>query len=447
MNMNIIYIIISTTAFFLAPKTYSLLFNNLILFGFLLQTIIFIIRRSSSNFINFYTLFFISYFFANFFYSSVLYSIDTEFFPVFRKPFNHDVINKATALAWVASSCFIFGASLVKKPITSNKNKKYLIYNHLNVTVVSFFMLLAFIMTVGRDFLSGNFVAHSITSQYMLPVMMYLFTLASIIFFRDNNYQSHKVIFYTAILLYLFLFLSIGDRGPALSLIIIIFALYSHYIKKIKPIIFLPLGFIGMFIMSLIGMGRTSEVPVGNQNILSRGFDGFEFNLDSLYYMTHDLAGISWNLYVGVDFVRVNGINWGSTFIGYILAVVPFLAGLVESAFSVKLQSSAEIFTTIGLGENATWGLGTNLIAGVYISFGLIGCIFLFFCFGVIVEKIRLTLYSKNSMSFNIIYFTLVGMAVYYPRTDLLTALKPIVWTYFIYILLRNVGLLRVRLR
>lgn len=446
-NINFFYLLFSIAAFFYAPKSYSLLFNILMTCAFLLQTVVFIYRRSNKNYINFYTLFFLSYFFVNFFYASVLYPINEEFLPVFRRPFNHDIINKSTALAWVVSSSFILGASLVKQSKFLSNKQVLPVFNHMAVTVSGCFMFLIFITLVGKDFLNGNFNGQSPLSQYVLPLTVCLFVLAAIIFFRDYKYQTKKYIFYIALLVYLFIFLSIGDRGPALTLITVIIALYTFYIKKVRLILLLPLGFLGVFLMSLIGDGRTSEVVVGNQNIISRGLEDFEFNIENLYLMTHDLSGISWNLYIGVDYVQTNGINWGSTLFGYLLAIIPFLAGMVESAFDIKLQSSAEIFTRIGLGENATWGLGTNLVASVYISFGLAGCALLFFILGMLVEKIHLKTYYNNTVLANIIYFSLIGLAVYYPRTDLLTPLKPIVWTYVIYIILRNTGLLKARFR
>jgi len=238
-------------------------------------------------------------------------------------------------------------------------------------------------------------------------------------------------------ILYISLFLSVGDRGPALSMLLIIFSLYSIYIKKIQIYKIIPIGIVGIFLMRLIGEGRVSGVDGVDGNIITRGFDSIEYSIDGYYNMTLDFVINCWTLYIGVEYVDINGMDW-LTFLKRLLGVVPFLQGLVESTGLVELTSPSEIFTQIGLGDNPTWGLGTNLISSVYIAYGLFGCVILFIMLGFIVENFRISLYRKNNIFSHIIYFTLLGYAVYYPRTDFLMPLKFIVWTIVIYIILVN---------
>lgn len=443
MNINFFYIILSIILYIIAPTNYNFYYILLVSLLFVLQVCNFSIPRGQGNYINFYNLFFVSYFFINFFYPLVIYPVDPEYFTIFSREFNHDLINKATALAQMSACSLILGASIVKdkSPILfKDTNKIY--FDHLPVTILSIILFFLFIITVGGDFLRGNFTAQSTVSAYILPLVICSYTLATIIFFRDYKYQRNKLIFSVAIILYILLFLSIGDRGPALSLVLVIFALYSHYVKKIKLIITLPLALFGFFIMKIVGAGRTSSVLADDKNIISRGLESIDLSVDGYYAMTIDFVINAWTLYVGVEYANINGLNWGETFLKTILGVIPFLQSLVESTGLITLTSAAQIFTYIGLGNDATWGLGTNLISSIYISFGSLGCIVLFFLLGMIVEKNRNSIYISNSMISNIIYFTLVSFAVYYPRTDLMMPLKFIVWTYIIYLLLRNFKLL-----
>lgn len=436
---------LSLVLFIFAPESYSWVFNILVTFCFLLQVMPFVVKKSRNNYINFYSLFFFSYFFVNFFYPVVLYPIDPEYFSIFKRSFNHNVINESTALAWVAASCLMLGASVVRPTRLLDGLHRPATMNHSAVTILACVLFFIFVATVGRDFLSGNFNAQSSLSLYILPLVSSCFMLATVIIFRDFEYQKFKLLYYVSIFGFLALFLSIGDRGPALSLIVVIFALYSHNVKNIGLVVLGPLAFLGMLLMSVIGGGRSTEVIQSNENIIFRGLGDFEFSIDGYYNMTLDFVVNAWTLYTGVEYAQVNGLNWGSTFLKPLLGVIPFLQSLVESTFSLKLPSSAVIFTTIGLGEGATWGLGTNLVASVYISFGVFGCIVLFSCFGFIVEKARINMIYKNTIWSNILYFALVGMAIYYPRTDLLTPLKSIFWTYIIYILLRCFGVLKLK--
>lgn len=446
MVINIFIFIFSLIIFLFSPVEYNFYFILLVSVVFLFQVFNFSFSVSKLNYINFYNLFFLSYFFINFFYPLVLYPIDPEYFSIFSKKFNHDFICRATAIAQVVSSSLILGASLGYRKINKDKISDRLTYlNHLPITYTSFFLFFCFILTVGKDFLSGNFTAQSSLSLYILPLVSCSYTLATIIFFRDYKYQTRKNIFYISIILYIFLFLSVGDRGPALSTILIIFGLYSSYINKIKLFQIIPISIFGIFLMRLVGEGRVSGEISDEGNIISRGLESIEFNVDGYYNMTLDFVINSWTLYIGVEYSDINGIDWGSTFLKPLLGVFPFLQGLVESTGLVRLTSPSEIFTNIGLGNDPTWGLGTNLISSVYIAYGLIGCIILFFTLGFIVEKFRVNSYIKGNIFSHIVYFSLLGYAVYYPRTDFLMPLKFIVWTCVIYIILTNFKLLKAK--
>ena len=444
MLINSLFILVGSVFLYVfAPTGYSYPFIFLISFLFFIQVASFNYYLGKGGCVNFYSLFFLSFLLINFFYPLFLYPIHPEYFSIFSKKFNHDVICRATALAQVVSSSLILGASILyRKKSTNFINIGSGYFSHLPVTILSIFLLFCFIGTVGSNFLKGDFTAQSTLSLYILPLVICSYTLATLIFFRDYNYQKNKKIYYFSMLLYVLLFLSVGDRGPALSMLIIVSGLYSIYIKKIKIYKIIPLGIVGILLMRLIGEGRVSGTSGAEGNIISRGLESLEFNIDGYYNMTLDFVINSWTLYVGLDYVDVNGIDWGSTFLKPLLGVVPFLQGLVESTGLIELTSPSEIFTQIGLGNDPTWGLGTNLISSVYIAYGLFGCVILFIILGYIVEKFRIGVYKKNNIVNHIVYFTLLGYAVYYPRTDFLMPLKFIVWTLVIYVLLVNFKLL-----
>lgn len=444
MNIHLFFFLLSINLYFFAPIQYSQTYISIVTILFITQSFYFVKKVSKGNYLNFYTLFFISYYFINYFYPSVLYPIDPEYFPFFRNAFDYDIINRATALAYVASTSLIYGSSLVRFKKNKRVIKSKFIFNHLPVTILSSLLFIAFLVTVGRDFLSGNFVAQSSLSLFILPITTASFTLSSIIFFRDYRYQNHRMLFYSSILAYILLFLAIGDRGPALSLILVLAALYAYYVKPVKPILFVPSILLGILTMSIIGSGRTSSnASYSEPNIISRGLENTDFSLEGFYDMTVDLVINVWTLYLGYGYTADNGINWGETWLKHILGVIPFAQRFVESAFGIKLVSSADIFTREALGPFSTWGLGTNLVSSVYIAFGFVGCILGFLTLGFSIELARSKLNYRNSVWLNICYFTLVSISIYYSRAEFLTPLKMIAWTYFIYLFLRTLKILR----
>ncbi|MDZ7775704.1 MAG: O-antigen polysaccharide polymerase Wzy [Bacteroidales bacterium] len=271
--------------------------------------------------------------------------------------------------------------------------------------------------------------------------------LAPIIFFRDFDYQQSKGLFYMIALAYILLFLFIGDRGPALFLIVILTGLsYAFlYIRKIPIKYLLVFGIVGIILMHLIGMGRTTDIRDARENIITRGIEKTRTTDQSQFYyaITKSMVANNRNLYVGLEYVDKNGINWGETYLPSIVGVIPFAQSIVEYLLEKNFESSADFFTTLTLGEQRSTGLGTNLVADVYITFGLIGVIALFLLFGWIVELFRKRTIIINDIYSNIVYFTLLSFSVAYTRIGLFSPLKFIIWTFVIYYLLKQFNLLK----
>lgn len=449
--MHFLFLILSLLLFLFAPAKYNLLFCNVITIIFLIQTIPFIIKISKGNFVNFYTIFFFSYFFINFFYPTILYPINPEYFSVFRYFFNVDYINKGTALALLSSSSFILGVNSLKSSYIINSRQKTsnsFYYDHKATTLSTIVLFLLFVFTVGRNFLAGDFTGHSAISLYILQLLQSSFILSSVIFIKYFKYQKHRKLFYSTALAYIILFLSIGDRGPGMFLILIIISLYAFYIKKIKFKYLLPVAIVGVLLMHFIGLGRTTDYSSAEGNIIRRGMDKGESEtfIESMYNATESFVVNTRNLYVGIEYVDNNGLNWGETMYISFLAVIPFGQTLFSTITGVNPKGSASFFTELVFGEAPPYGLGTNLVADVYISFGLIGVVFLFILFGYFVEFFRNKTISNRSFFSVLTYFSLVYFSVSFPRNGLFMPLKFIIWTFVIYLLLRRFKLLKPKL-
>lgn len=447
MNKYLYSFIFSFFLYIIAPVNYSNLFCIVVTILYIFQTIFFVIEFSNKNYLNFYSIFFFSYFFVNFFYPAFIYPLDPEFFSIFRLHFNRDYINTGTALAQLASGCFVVGASFLNKYYAKN-NKVYnskLFLHHNTFLFLTIILFLIFFITVGNEFLSGNFIGYSTFSLYILQILICSFILCSIVFFKYYNNQKQKYYFYFISLFFILLFVSIGDRGPGLFLIVLIVTLYSTYVKIIKLKYIFVLLFIGLFSMHIIGLGRTTKIETIDTNIINRGIKSFDHKVKDnyLFHLTESFVVNTRNLYVGIEYVDKYGINYGSTMYMSFLATIPFLQSAFEKTTLIKLKNSATFFTELSFGRFPAYGLGTNLVADVYISFGTLGVILLFFIFGVHVEYFR----SKMSFSRNIypeiVYFCMVYFCLYYPRSGLFDTLKFLIWTCIIYTILNKFNLFK----
>lgn len=442
--------IISGLFFAYAPVKYSLLFCCSVTILFLAQTFYFFIKVSNKNYLNFYTIFFFSFFFINFFYPTVLYPIDPEFFSVFKLGFSETYINKGTALSQLASSSFVLGVFFFKSPKSTNRvvQQKVFYLSHHVSTILTLILFFLFVATVGNQFLSGDFTAHSSFSLYILQLLTSFFILSSILFLKYYKYQKYKNFYYLAVLLNIILFVSIGDRGPALYLIILIFSLYAFYIKKISLKSLLLAALFGIVLMHLVGVGRSAGSSNFEGNIISRGIEKShsEDKRRSFYSVTESFVVNARNLYVGLQYVDVYGINLGETFYISFLSVVPFFQSIFEKSTGITPKGSASFFTELAFGPSPPYGLGTNLVADIYISFGLLGVVILFFFLGLVVEYYRKKVTVGGDIYSNIVYFGMVYFSVYLPRSALLTPLKFIGWSCFLFFILTKIKLVKFKL-
>ena len=447
--LNSFIFIISISLYFFAPVKYNLLFCDGITILFLFHVIPFLIEKSNGNYVNFYTLFFVSFFFTNFFYPALLYPIDPQFFSIFSLPFNADYINKGIALAQLTASSIILGANVVKSKKQHNINislSKYFI-SHNGATITTILLFFFFIATVGKDFLTGDFTGQSTLSIYILQLVTCSFILSPILFYRNFDQQKGKVLFYLTAFVYVLLFLAIGDRGPALFLFILMMGLYSMNVKIIPLKYLILIGATGFILMHLIGIGRSKQSNVEG-NIIQRGieqtqsYSGFQ----PYFAITQSFVVNTRNLYVGMEYADKKGLNYGSTsVIVSVLSTIPFAQSAFEVITGHQLQTSSQFLTMLEFGKEPPYGLGTNLVADIYISFGLTGCVILFYFLGWFVEHYRNKLNLNNNMYSSIIYFTLLSFSVYYPRSGLFVPVKLILWTFFIYYMLKQFKILKIR--
>ena len=125
----------------------------------------------------------------------------------------------------------------------------------------------------------------------------------------------------------------------------------------------------------------------------------------------------------------------------HLFAAVPrlpvFMANLVFDSTPREL-SSGYIITIEALGPNPTWGLGTNLIADIYMNFGLFGVLIFMFLLGVIIRKLQISVQTKSNILNLVVYLFLLSFSLYMPRTTYFTPLRFVLWSIIIYLIVKG---------
>lgn len=448
MVVPLIFWVVSLFLYFFAPNAYSHQYCFLIFIVYLISSV-WIIRRTviNNNYFNFHVLFFISFFLVNFVYPVFLYPVSTTYFSVFKLPFDDNIITKATALALIGSSSYVLGVGFQFKGVFHSPVKLQKNLNALQF-IMSFFAYGVFVVLLyfaGATMLGGRFGSSESIPPGLLVIFQVGIGLSVILASNKKNkgtflnfIRNFSKPILILLLFYVFLFLYVGDRGPAIQIVLITLCSFSLFVRPIKMKTFIIMVLVGMLALSFIGAARSKNInssESGVGNFVSRGTENIQ--IVSFFDIGMDLIVCNRNLYVGYEYVNKHGINYGQNMFVYLFAPLPGMPSLITNVLfdtTSKEMTSAATFTKEA-GSSA--GVGTNMIADQYMEFGLIGVVFFMFLLGYIVMKVQIRTVNDHNYAFIIGYIFLVGFSVYLPRSTVFEPLRHVIWAISIFYLFK----------
>ena len=156
-----------------------------------------------------------------------------------------------------------------------------------------------------------------------------------------------------------------------------------------------------VLIASIIGLLVISTSAIIRQNTDMTFSEGLLILQDSksVFPPTKELSTSVNTLHIAMThYPEMEPYNLGSSFITSFLKIVPGLTGLVQFVLGEKIVGSDVIISDMYFGSRYHgWGLGSSIIADVYISFGTIGVIIVFFLFGRFIRWIEIKTYMVAS--------------------------------------------------
>ncbi|OXA92191.1 O-antigen polymerase [Flavobacterium hercynium] len=430
---NIIYRLLFTVLFIesillflLAPRYYHFEFNLFCLVQYLISSFLFLKAKNKKNYFDFDLIFMFSFFFVMFFYPVFMFQSDPLKYFAFKYEFNENVISRSTALSLLGIQAYFLG-SISFRDQTNIKAPKNKIYNSITrLSIVSAISFILFIVSGGYASLRGAYSgeqiqASGLASYFWAFSPAFLFCALALqfnnLYIKDQKkiirkYINKTLVLYTIIFIGLILFS--GSRTFPLQIILICCALFTMFYKQIGFISFAVLVFIGV-----IGMFAV--------NIMRGGGD-----LSGLADIVMDLIINNRNTYVAVNYVDVNGLTFGKSMLAVLLAPFPFAQSIIFSIFGINPwdASSASIITKISLGGESELGLGTNIIADLYMSFGMIGVMFFMFLLGRYIAKIKYL--AKSNIYYLISYTIMISYSVFLVRAEFFFFSRYLLWGLFI---------------
>lgn len=442
----VLFFLISLILYFCAPKEFSHSYNIFVLILYVLDfTFMFI--KEKAKVLSYTSLFFVVYFFVNFAYPVFIYPYDSTFILQFRYSFSPDYINVGSALSLTAYTAFICGYAYTKKKYRSNSpNIRYV--NDRNIVLftilsmgVLFYNLVLIVPQIGIGYADAT-VPFQSGSLFVMLESALAFLLcyknrfeirgnSSLFFLKLRTHMLMCSVFAGASLL-------LGSREYVLTLILLYVILYSYYVKPVNAVKMTLGFFVGIVAFYFVSQVRNSTKISSSKELFElKSWQNGQVN--GVWNLASDLIINNRNLYVGMQYVDdpKHGYTFGYNYIPNLLSPIPFLPSLFSkyilgtTVVDLTSQQMLTYYTRDDLGESSLdYELGTNCVVDVYMAFGLLGVVMLFYLLGTFVRKLEI------KMSYDIfsacIYFVLFTGIVFFCRSSFLGPIKNLVWAYWV---------------
>ena len=436
--------LLSVVLVIFSPKTYSYEFCFLIHNLFLITFGYNCFKNRKEGFLNFNLLFSVSFYCTSFIYPVFIYNTADRYISMFSFGFDENLITYSTAVAYMAY-CFL-QLGLNNKNIVVNDASQYVIENvriKKALSILSFLfsiIFLYFILNDGLKYFSDQFIRSTSSNdklmgyfvQFLSPIAYSIFILA---FFLKK--RSFTFIYSVSIVaLFALLILMTGSRTIPLSIISLALFLFNDKIGKLGFVRLALLGSSFVIIMLLAGSLRGNGDMISTTDISENASDVIKEN-DNVFLFAEELIICNRNLYFLIETTDNIGYTYGATLLGSFLSVVPFLSNIFLSVTGLPEAAINSAKYNTFLSDVTTKGLGTHAVADVYICWGILGVMIVFYLYGYIVTKLKSTPYKILS---SVAYYIIISNAIYACRATIFN-LSQILWTVFVvYLVLKLSG-------
>ena len=348
-----------------------------------------------------------------------LYVNTEEFDMLFYRGIDKTLVMKASLLAFVGMTSYMVGAARIERHIDVIRRKAVADRSHKVIPIGMLFALfiLYYAMFVYFDGLA-YFEAQYKEGVGAMAGNARIFQMISLMTVFSNiicaklllDYLQHGVfpkfgwiIFGVTAFIGLQVVM-VGNRTVFSYLLLPYFLCFFAYVKNMnlwKTTIVMVIGVIGMYAVQIIRQGGDTYST-------------------SLFRMLSDVIVPSQTFIASLEYVDKFGINFGQSFLPSFFGLVPGLATFIGDSARI---GSAEIFTSYLYDGTNDSGVGTTIIADIYISFGFVGVILLMYFLGWFVHKTW-----KNTLNDMIIQVSLFSTCIFMGRSAYLSPLRLMVW-------------------
>lgn len=397
-------------------------------------------KNRKEGILTFNLLFSVSLYCTSFIYPVFIYNTPERYSSMFSYGFDDNKISYCTGLAYVAYCFLQLGLNNKGRKNAGKKEQKTLrwVVSQKGLNYLSTLFLIIFVYFItngGLSYFADQFIASMSENdifmgyivQFITPLAYSMLILA---FMLPNRkcFSFYYAVFLVAI--YTLSILSTGSRTIPLAIIVMTLFLYNDKVKKLGVPKLAVLGVAFVIIMVLAGALRGGGELISTSSVSQNASEAISERQENYFLFANELIMCNRNLYYLVGSTETVGYTYGVTLMGSFLGIVPFLRSLVISATGIPqyVLNSAEYNTFLTSGINHTKGLGTHAVADIYICWGIIGVILIFYLYGYIITQLKK---NPNRTLYMVAYYIILSNAIYACRATIFN-LSQILWTVFV---------------
>lgn len=401
------------------------------------------LAKKKANYLDFDTLFisilFIISFFSTFFYGAYFYK-----YLFLGFAFDECYINYGSIVCLVGLQSYFIGSLLCRSSRIDTSQCTEVTSNRvISVSVLSICIIIGcilFLVLGGLDYYKSIYADTSGHSSPFVTHILLFVTIFSIVlsasefynFMLRKGYRIKKLTIFS-LLLFACMLMVVGNRTTASQIVLPIVVFYAIMRRNV-----------GKWELLILLMGAIALMWIFQNVRSNQAIDVQDVNAAMIFT---DLTIPSRSTFVALEYVHDCGYTYGKNMLGGLVGIIPFLTSAIN--LDTTTASSAELLTDYSLdmlnvSHVVQVGLGTNVIADIYLSFGEIGVIVLMCILGYFVCSVQRRV-VQGRFYYMVIYSALIANSVFLARASYTHPIRYIVLALFIAYLVRNIKFYRAK--
>lgn len=356
--------------------------------------------------------------------------------------YNEKVVPRCLAISNIGLNAFLVGY-LYKKRHFIGSSICYYDYRPSNMsilTILNTILIFLYVFTIDKRYLFGGYAKHiemgetaSRIGGYIIPSICSQLAIQTYQLKKTANKLSFieiikrlKESFFFVLIMSLLILMS-GRRTHAVFFMSMFFLTYLIVAKRtIKLKYFIP-GIISLSVLMFV----ISRVRIDMVDNTGEAIEMLSENNTTISPLTQELAFNCSSLQIAITHIPdkiqyLYGLTWVNSFV----SAIPGGNTLVGNYISIPLmfQKSDNLLTILVLGS-LFWGIGTSILADIYVNLGISGIIFLMFMFGYVIRILEEAAFHEGTSPYLIgVSLVIYSSLIYITRGSIWFSIGPIAY-------------------